>query len=178
MTYLFFTGTLNYCSLQPITRQQLKAFRHEDAFKSTCWTSNWASEWGTKAILNLAWLVPNDQVWAFLKLFPHNHLLTLQGIVQKIENILCSRSLGKNALLMPKVRGEQPDCFKLMRRKTVAQITTCCKSLNAQHAEPWSRWATAVEDYHGLQCRLRRGNCGYSSHRFIRTGLPATHSGS
>lgn len=175
MTYLFFTGTLNYCSLQPITRQQLKAFRHEDAFKSTCWTSNWASEWGTKAILNLAWLVPNDRVWAFLKLFPHNHLLTLQGVVQKIENILCVAVLSaKTPYWCQRSEENSQTASSLMRRKTVAQITTCCKSLNAQHAEAWSRWATAVEDYPGLQCRLRRGNCGYSSHRFIRTGLPGS----
>ncbi len=35
---------------QPITWQQLNAFRHLDVVKTTCLSSNRASEWGRKGI--------------------------------------------------------------------------------------------------------------------------------
>ncbi len=34
-------------------------------------------------------------------------------------------------------------------------------SLNTQHIEPWSRWASAAEDHTGCSCQLRTGNRGY-----------------
>ncbi len=37
---------------QPITWQQLNAFRHLDVVKTTCWSSNRASEWGRKGDLS------------------------------------------------------------------------------------------------------------------------------
>ncbi len=37
---------------QPITWQQLNAFRHQDAVKMTFWSSNRASEWGKKGALS------------------------------------------------------------------------------------------------------------------------------
>ncbi len=37
---------------QPITWQQLNAFRHLDVVKKTCWSSNRASEWGRKGDLS------------------------------------------------------------------------------------------------------------------------------
>jgi len=45
-------------------------------------------------------------------------------------------SVGKNALLMPEVRGEWPDRFELIERQT--QITICYNQrafLNVQHVE-------------------------------------------
>ncbi len=62
------------------------------------------------------------------------------------------------------------------RKATVTQITTRYKicripSLNAQHVEAWSRWATAAEDHTGCRsCQLRTGNGGYNSHRFTKIG--------
>ncbi len=48
------------------------------------------------------------------------------------------------------------------RKVTVTQITTRYNqgmqnipSLNTQHVEPWSRWATAAEDHTGCSCQLR-----------------------
>jgi len=37
---------------QPIKWQQLIAFRHLDVVKTTCWSSNRASEWGNKRDLS------------------------------------------------------------------------------------------------------------------------------
>ncbi len=58
------------------------------------------------------------------------------------------------------------------RKATVTQkplvTTNVCRipSLNAQHVEPWIRWATAAEDPTGCcSCQLRTGNGGYNSHR-------------
>ncbi len=45
---------------QPITWQQLNAFRHLDVVKTTCWSSNRASEWrrkGDLVTLNVEWVV-------------------------------------------------------------------------------------------------------------------------
>jgi len=64
------------------------------------------------------------------------------------------------------------------RKATVSQITsrynqgmqnTIFEFLNAQHVEPWSRWATAAEDHTGCRsCQLKTGNGGYNSHRLTR----------
>ncbi len=63
------------------------------------------------------------------------------------------------------------------RKATVTQITTRYNqgmqntSLNAQHIEPWSRWATAAEDHTGCRsCQLRTGNGGYNPHRLTKIG--------
>ncbi len=64
------------------------------------------------------------------------------------------------------------------RKATVTQITTCYNqgmqnmpSLNTQHVEPWSRWATAAEDHTGCRsCQLRTGNRGYNSLRLTKIG--------
>ncbi len=63
------------------------------------------------------------------------------------------------------------------RKATVTQkplvTTKVCRisSLNAQHVEPWSRWAIAAEDHTGCRsCQLRTGNGGYSSHRITKIG--------
>ncbi len=63
------------------------------------------------------------------------------------------------------------------RKTTVTQTTTRYNqgmqntSLNTQHVEPWSRWATAAEDHTGCRsCQLRTGNRGYNSHRLTKIG--------
>ncbi len=63
------------------------------------------------------------------------------------------------------------------RKATVTQkplvTTNVCRipSLNAQHAEPWIRWATAAEDHTGCRfSQLRTGNGGYSSYRITKIG--------
>ncbi len=72
-------------------------------------------------------------------------------------------------------------CQKIMgrlvrddRKATVTQITPRMQkvpSLNTQHVEPWSRWATAAEDHTGCcSCQLRTGNWGYNSHRLTKIG--------
>ncbi len=56
----------------------------------------------------------------------------------------------------------------------LALVTTkVCRipSLNAQHIEPWSKWATAAEDHTGYRsCQLRTGNGGHHSHRLTKIG--------
>lgn len=175
MTYLFFhwyTQLLFITANHTSTTQSIQAWR---CIQVNLLNFKLSVRMGNKGDSEFSMAGAKRPGLSIFETFPTQPSLDFTGSSPKNRKYsVCSRSLGKNALLMPKVRGEQPDCFKLMRRKTVAQITTCCKSLNAQHAEAWSRWATAVEDYPGLQCRLRRGNCGYSSHRFIRTGLPGS----
>ncbi len=63
------------------------------------------------------------------------------------------------------------------RKATVTQITIRYNqgmqntSLNAQHVEPWSWWATAAEDHTGCRCcQLRTGKGGYNSHRITKIG--------
>ncbi len=58
--------------------------------------------------------------------------------------------VDENALLMSEVRGEWTDWLEI-RKATVTQITTRYNQgmqntiSEAQHIEPWSRWATAAE---------------------------------
>ncbi len=80
--------------------------------------------------------------------------------------------VDENALLMSEVRGEWADWLEMIEMQQLLKqplITTkVCRipSLNAQHVEPWSRWATAAEDHTGCRsCQLRTGNGGYNSHR-------------
>ncbi len=58
------------------------------------------------------------------------------------------------------------------QKKTLDTIKICrIPSLNTQHVEPWSRWATAAEDHTGCRsCQLRTGNGGYNWHRLTKIG--------
>lgn len=73
-------------------------------------------------------------------------------------------SLGKkNALLVPEVQGDWPDCFNLIIRWLIK--STCYNQglQNAQHAKPWSRCATAPEDHTRCHsCKLRTQHWGYN----------------
>ena len=79
---------------QPIAWQQLNAFRHVEVVKTTCWSSNRASEWGRTGFKWLwTWLlVPDGLVWVCQKqlicwdLHPQPSLGLLR-MVRKRENI-------------------------------------------------------------------------------------------
>lgn len=120
--------------------------------------------------LNVVWYMPDRLVGVFQKLllywdFPtNNHHQDLQRIIQRRENIQWVTALWeKNALLVPEVQGDWPDCFNLIIRWLIK--STCYNQglQNAQHAKPWSRCATAPEDHTRCHsCKLRTQHWGYN----------------
>ncbi len=112
---------------QPITWQQLNAFRHLDVVKTICWSSNRASEWGRKGILvtlNVEWLlVPDELVWVFQKLLIYwdFHAQPSLGFTENIQwaavvwtkmPCWCQRRMDR------RVRDD--------RKATITQINTHC----------------------------------------------------
>jgi len=56
---------------------------------------------------------------------------------KKKKNPVSGSSVGENALLMPEVRGEWPDWFKLIEKQQYGTTKICRRaSLKAQHVEP------------------------------------------
>lgn len=110
---------------QPIKWRKLGAFRHVYKSKTTCWSSNWTSEWGIKVPLTVAWLFV--AVWVFQKLIWSSGIFPTQPSLGLTENGLkmrksqvSSSSLDENTLLMPKQNGQTADM-----KATATQITTC-----------------------------------------------------
>ncbi len=88
------------------------------------------------------------------------------------EQQLC----GRKCLVDVRGQRRMGRLVKHDKKATITQITTHYNqdripSLNAQHIEPWSRWATAAEDHTGCRsCQLRTGNRWYNSHRLTKIG--------
>ena len=104
-------------------------------------------------------------------IYTHNHLWVYRERSEK------EKISSENALLVWEVRGEWADWFQMIGRqqelKWALVPTEECRtpSLNAQHVEPWRRWAAAAEEHTGSRsCQLTTGNWDYSSHRLTRTG--------
>lgn len=107
-------------SKQPIRWQQLSALRHVDTVKRSCWSSSWASEWGRKVALNVAWLVPNGLVWVLQKqlIYWDLHLEPSAGFTENgLINRKSGRSVGEDAMLMQEVRGGWSDWFRMTERQ-------------------------------------------------------------
>ncbi len=114
---------------QSITWQQLNAFRYLDVVKTTCWSSNWASERGRKGIkvtLNVEWLLV---VWVFQKLLIYWDFhaqpslgFTENGQKQKISSKqqLC----GRKCLVDARGQRRMGRLVRDDRKATVTQITT------------------------------------------------------
>ncbi len=86
------------------------------------------------------------------------------------EKIFSERQLcGQKCLVDVRGQRRMGRLVRDDRKTTVTQplvTTKVCRipSLNAQHVEPWSRWATAAEDHTGCHsCQLRTGNGGTGS---------------
>ncbi len=88
------------------------------------------------------------------------------------EQQLC----GRKCLVDVRGQRRMGRLVKHDKKATITQITVATKvyripSLNAQHIEPWSRWAPAAEDHTGCRSsQLRTGNGGYDSHRLTKIG--------
>ncbi len=100
--------------------------------KTTCWSSNRASEWGRKGILvtlNVEWLlVPDGLVWVFQKLliywdFHEQPSLEFTENGPKTRKYPVSgRCVDKNAWLMSEVRGQRR-MDRLVRDDRKAKVT-------------------------------------------------------
>ncbi len=123
-------------------------------------------------------LVPYCLVWVFQKLLSYWDYQA-QPSLWFTENALEKLKISSEWQLcewrcLVDVRGQRRigRLVKDDRKATITQITTkICRipSLNAQHVKPWSRWATALQDYTGCRsCQLRTGNGGYNSHRITK----------
>ncbi len=171
---------------QPITWQQLNAFRHLDVVKTTCWSSNRASEWGRKGDLSdfeRGMVVGARRAGlsisktADLLGFSHTTISMVYRKGSKKYKISSEQQLcGRKCLVDVRGQRRMGRLVRDDRKATVSQITTCSKqgmqntiSEHTQHVEPWSRWATATEDHTGCRsCQLRTGNGGYNSHRLTK----------
>ncbi len=93
-------------------------------------------------------------------------------MVRKRENMSERQLCGRKCLVDVRDQRRMGRLVRDNRKATVTQITTRYNrgiqntSLNTQHIEPWSGWATAEEDHTGCRsCQLRTGNRIYHSHR-------------
>ncbi len=111
---------------QPITWQQLNAFRHLDVVKTTCWSSNRSSERGRKGFkwLNVEWLLVSDGlVWVFHKLLIYWDFHTQPSLgftengPKKRKYPVSGSHVDENALLMSEVRGEWTDWLEMIERQ-------------------------------------------------------------
>ncbi len=99
--------------------------------KTTCWSSNRASERGRKGFkwLNVEWLLVQTDWSEYFRncwstgIFTHNHLLGLQRMVWKRENIQWAAVVWMNMSCWCQ-RTEENGLVRNDRKTTVTQITT------------------------------------------------------
>lgn len=100
--YLF-NCLLIQISNQPITWQQLNAFRHVDTVKTSCWSSSHLINFESGMVVG----VLNLLVWVFqeLPIICDFHRQPSQGfidnILKKLKYTVSGRSVSKNAMLLP-----------------------------------------------------------------------------
>ncbi len=168
---------------QPITWQQLNAFRHLDVVK-TCWSSTEhqnGEERGFKW-LNVEWLlVPDGLVWVFHKLLIYWDFHTQPSLGftengQKKRNIQWAAVVGRKCLV--DVRGQRRmDRLVRDRKTTVTLITTRynqdLQNTISEHTTHRTLKQMGSSSRRPHRCRsgqIRTAHGGYNSHRLTRTG--------
>ncbi len=119
----------------PITWQQLNAFRHLDVVKTTCWSSNRASELGKKEGFKWLWTwngcwFQTGWIWVFHKLlillvFSHKTISRVYREWSEKEKISSERQLcGWKCLVDVRGQRRMGRLDRDDRKATVTQITT------------------------------------------------------
>ncbi len=127
--------------------------------------------------------LPDGLVWVYQKLLIYwdFHAQPSLGFTEyglkKRKYPVSGSCVDENALLMSRGHRRMGRLVRDDRKVPVTKINTRYNqgmqntTLNAQHVEPWSRWATAAEDHTGCRsCQLRTGNRGYKLHRLTNIG--------